>query len=745
MIKAVKTSLILLLLCGGSILQAHAQSGLDEAASAEAVRRQAKQIQLRKTIDEARLAKSRGEIALAIQKYEGAWTLAQELLNVGPERQEIVDELLPIRLDLAKQAQSRGDLAEADTQIKNALRLDPTNDAARKAKAENDQRIVDQRGKVPSEKVTSRTEDFRNERIQTSTLVQDARFLIEMGRLDEAEKLLKQAAKSDPESRAAFYYLDLIKEQKYAQEARKREISAKDRLVDVEKSWNEPLGRELLPTPNPFATTNVVYSSPSRQALYHKLETLRIDDFPLSSDVDLIEVLKELNTEIRKRDPGGRGVNLIISQAQDRPSQIGFAGAIDPLTGLPAAPQAGADVDVEKFKIKFDPPIRDLTLGQFLDAIVRVAKPPEGAPSTAGLKYSVEDYAIVFSQRTADGTEQYATRTFKLNPNTFRQGLEGVTFTANPFQGLVVSQGGQAGGAGGGGQQGQNGQGGGPGGFFSFGGSSQQGGGGGGGGGGAGGQGIGISFVTTLTNVATLQSEVRAFFTAAGVDFPTNNVAVGGGVPAGFGGAGGPGQTPVKAMFYNDRAGVLWVRAPLRDLDIIENAVHTLNAAPPQVSIEAKFAEFSQSDDKGLGFDWFLGNTLLNKGAVGLQGGTAPSFNAVPTASNPGGIFPQTGSSPQSGLTRFTTDQNITSGFGNNSSTLPTLGTLTGILTEPQFRVAIKAIENRTGVDLLSAPNVTTMSGRQARISAEETRTIIVGLTVQGLGGGGIGAVGATP
>jgi tetratricopeptide (TPR) repeat protein len=747
MIKAVKTSLLLLLLCGGSIPQAHAQpAGTDDAASAEAVRRQAYTIQLRRSIDEARLAKSRGEIPLAIQKYEAAWTLAQGLVGVESERQQIITELVPMRLELARQAQARGDLGEADTQIKNALRLDPTNDAARTAKVENDQRIADNIGKKPTDKVTSRAEEFRNERVQTSNLVQDARFLIEMGRIDEAEKLLKQAVKNDPEHRAAFYYLDLIKEQRYAQEARKREISVKDRFVEVEKSWNDPVARELLPTPNPFARTNLVHTSQPRQQIYRKLETLRIDDFPLSSDVDLVEVLKELGSEIRKRDPGGRGVNLIISQAADRPSQFGGAGAIDPLTGLPAAAPAQADIDVEKFKIKFDPPIRDVTLGQFLDAIVMVAKPPEGAPSTAGLKYSIEDYAIVFSQRVQE-QEQFFSRTYKVNPNTFRQGLEGVFFSANPFQGLVISQGGQGGGGGGGGQQqGQNGQGGGPGGFFSFGGSTQQGGGG-GGGGGQSGQGTGISHVTTITNLSIIQSEVRAFFTAAGVDFPTNNVAVGGAVPAGFGAAGAGGQIQQKAMFFNDRTGALYVRASLRDLDIIENAIHALNQAPPQVSIEAKFAEFSQTDDKGLGFTWFLGNTLLNKGALGLQGGTAPSANGQGTTANPGGLFPQSGDSPLFGIPRLSTDQNVTSGYGVNTRSLPTVGTLTGILTEPQFRVAIQAIENRAGVDLLSAPNITTISGRQARISMEETRTIIVGLTVQGLGnaGGAVSAVGATP
>src|SRR5688572_336641 len=109
MIKAVKTSLLVLLLCGGSISQAQAQGGLDDAASAEAVRRQANTIALRRTIDEARLARSRGELPLAIQKYEAAWTLAQGLLNVESERKQIAAELLPIRLALAKEAQSRGD------------------------------------------------------------------------------------------------------------------------------------------------------------------------------------------------------------------------------------------------------------------------------------------------------------------------------------------------------------------------------------------------------------------------------------------------------------------------------------------------------------------------------------------------------------------------------------------------------------------------------------------------------------
>jgi len=350
MIKAVKTSLILILLCGG-VMQVRAQSNPADAAEAEAVRRQANTMTMRRTIDDARAARARGEVQTAVTKYELAWTLSQGLANVDAERKEIQSELIPIRLELMHRAQGRGDLSDAEAQVKAALRVNPNDEDARKAKREVDQRIAEKRGKTPSNNVTDRTPEFQAERIQTETLVQDARFLIEMGRLDEAEKLLKQAAKADPESRPAFYYLDLIKEQKYAQEARKREISFKDSMVEIEKSWTPPVLRELLPTPNQFARTNVISTSGPRQAIYRKLQNIRIDeDLPLPSDVELADVIKELSTVIKKRDVGGKGVNLIISQTADRPTQFAQAGAIDPVTGLPAAAAEAPPLDVEKFK-----------------------------------------------------------------------------------------------------------------------------------------------------------------------------------------------------------------------------------------------------------------------------------------------------------------------------------------------------------------------------------------------------------
>jgi general secretion pathway protein D len=221
--------------------------------------------------------------------------------------------------------------------------------------------------------------------------------------------------------------------------------------------------------------------------------------------------------------------------------------------------------------------------------------------------------------------------------------------------------------------------------------------------------------------MATIQESVRNFFTAAGVDFQTNQQQFA------QGGLGAGPVPPQKAIFFNDRTGVLMVRATLKDLDLIENALQALNIAPEQVLIETRVAEITQRDNKAVGFDWYLGNVLLGNGKAGLQGGTAPSFNDGSTFANPEGTF------PNPAIPRADTDQLITSGLTGNPG-IPAVATLSGILTDPQFRLVVRALEQREGVDLLSAPKITTMSGRQARISIEDTQTIILGFDVEALG-----------
>jgi general secretion pathway protein D len=190
----------------------------------------------------------------------------------------------------------------------------------------------------------------------------------------------------------------------------------------------------------------------------------------------------------------------------------------------------------------------------------------------------------------------------------------------------------------------------------------------------------------------------------------------------------------------------LMVRATLQDLDVIEQAVQVLNQSPPQLTIEAKFAEVSQDDTRALGFDWLLGNSLIAGGRAGVQGGTAPSYGSPATSgsqANPSGIFPGPAAlDPITGLPVLTpgfqfpaaTDNVLTSGLRQSA---PAVGTLTGILTDPQFRLVIRALEQRQGVDLLSAPKITTLSSRQAQIKIVDVRYIVTDLDVDQTAGGG--------
>src|SRR5262249_16968599 len=147
-------------------------------------------------------------------------------VTVEQERAETIKGLASTRLELAKRAQNKGNLEEASKQVERVLRVDPKNEEAQKFKAQNDKLIADRLGKEPSKETLQRVPEIEHERVNTSIMVQDARVLMEMGKLDEAEAKLRQAVKEDPEHHAAFYYLKIIKEKRFSQEARKREVLA---------------------------------------------------------------------------------------------------------------------------------------------------------------------------------------------------------------------------------------------------------------------------------------------------------------------------------------------------------------------------------------------------------------------------------------------------------------------------------------------------------------------------------------
>ncbi len=736
------------LLASASIVAAQDTSPDTAAAIDAAVRKQAKLIEVRNRLVEGRAAETQKDDLAGSQAYNKALQSLREIGGeVGPERTDAVAGLARTTLRLADQAILRGDYGQARAHISRVLVEDAKHKLALEMRAKNDRLIADSIDKTPHDAVIAQVAGTETNRVETAKLVQDGKLLYESGQMTEAEKVLKEAVRRDPANKAAFYYLDLVVAQIYLQEVRNRENSSKGLLMQVEEEWSTPVKRDALPTPNPYARTNMVHTSSERQKIFQKLRTIRLNEM-LFDTLPLSEVIKQLNDEARKRDLGDpdgkgmKGINFLISPNADAGSGGGGAAAVD-ASGLPVA-AAGGGADLNGATIKITTPLRDVTLEEALNIITTV--------SEIKIKYSVEEWGVVISPKANEPTPLH-TRFFKVDPNTFWQGLNNVVSADFGVGGGGGGGGGgnrgggggggNRGGGGGGGNRGGGGQGGGGQGgggsgsgaeyasvsIASGGGGGNRGGqaagagrGGAAGAGGAAGGGGGLPFLTSETQLATVIPLVKAYFAAAGVTL----------------------DEPGKNVFFNDRLGLLMVRATLQDLDTIEKAVQMLNMTPPQVMIRSKFMEVNQDDNRALGFDWSIGNTLMNNGAMGFQPGTAPSFGGAPTPANPSGVYPGPGSAPGAAgpfsVPQSAADNLLTAGLRN---TAPTLGTLSGILTDPQFRFAVRALEQRGGTDLLSCPEVTTMSGRQAQIKVVDIRYVVTDLdlnqTAAGVGQTGTG------
>jgi general secretion pathway protein D len=226
--------------------------------------------------------------------------------------------------------------------------------------------------------------------------------------------------------------------------------------------------------------------------------------------------------------------------------------------------------------------------------------------------------------------------------------------------------------------------------------------------------------VTSVQDTTNESAVVRAYFANFGVNLMTNGAFV----------------------FFNDRAGEILCRATEHDLEIIALAIELLNKYPPEVTIDTKFASVTQTDTKGIGFQWWLGNFTTANGAIGAEAGTAPSYTGAPTANNPSGIFP--GASIANAIAPAASDGSLTAGLentvGTQAASMPTLATVTGILTDPQFRMAIQAIQQRNGSDLLSAPRVTTLSTRQAHVAVQDIVDIVTSVELGETSSTGVGA-----
>lgn len=242
---------------------------------------------------------------------------------------------------------------------------------------------------------------------------------------------------------------------------------------------------------------------------------------------------------------------------------------------------------------------------------------------------------------------------------------------------------------------------------------------------------------------------------------------------------------------YTAATSTLVVRNTQPNLDLIESYVEELNKqGPKQVVITSKFVEVTQKNSEELGFDWLLGGVGMNGNNLFAGGGSAgsgvpysssnypfgnaanipakvltdPVFGAfeafpeqavqsavggpvplgVPNVPNGGGGGVMT-SGLRSGnyaINNNSLDNLLTAGTATGvSNVAPGIFSIAGVFSDPQFQTVIRGLSQKKGVDLMSAPSVTTKGGTRATV--EVTREFIYPTEFdppqlpQGGGGGG--------
>lgn len=163
-------------------------------------------------------------------------------------------------------------------------------------------------------------------------------------------------------------------------------------------------------------------------------------------------------------------------------------------------------------------------------------------------------------------------------------------------------------------------------------------------------------------------------------------------------------------VFLDKRIGTLIVRNTPQNLRLVEEILRMLDVTPFQVEIEARFVELNESTAQELGLEWMITNDYLfyNNKMQWDSKTTDPQYGAFP---DPTGV---TGRQGLSHGMRYLHDANTSTG---------NILSISGVLTKPQFKMILHALNQEGFANLLSAPKVTTLNNQQAQI--EVVREIV--------------------
>ena len=657
-------------------------------AEREVARRQAGIAQGKTALQRGQAAMKKKDFAKAHQEFRTAVDFLPDALATAQLHDEAVNGFCDSGVKLAEERVAQGKVGEADAIAREILsdRYDPHCTAAQAFIIHRQINTVTQTDKQ-IETQTQTTSTFLSKVEEVKSLLADAEAYYLAARYDLAFKKYEQVLTLDPYNIAARRGEEKINLARthYGEEAYNETRSQE--LWKVQKGWEEPVRRygQTVGGINDSFTRDVSGTA----GINNKLNSIIIPKIEFQ-DASVREAIDNLRQQAAANDPttdGKKGVDIVLGSHVPAAAPV----PVEPAAPLPnASPGASAaPVPVAPTPIETGGQItislHDIPLGEALRYIA----------NQAGLKVKVEPYAVLILP-LSEQRNDLITKRYYVPPEFF----------GGPMDiGYYLSS--RGGGASAGGRG-------------SSGGSS--------------------SAVTNASLVAekileknqatVVDTEASGKSRSTGSTQSTSQQLINDRQLVGRAGArellqsmGIDFSAKGSSALFLPENGVMIVRNTQDNLDMVDALVEQANASrPKQVEIESKFVEITQNNMKELGFDWLLGPFNIGGHSVFGSGGTPPvdatNFPFVdPTTGVPTGQFPVTAGnrSGQLAISGNAIDALLAGAVGT-PAVAPGIFGLAGVFTDPQFQVVIRALNQKKGIDLLSAPRITTKSGQRAVI-----------------------------
>jgi len=635
-----------------------AAQSVDQVAQREVERRQAAMPRGEEAIARGRRAMQEKNFTVAHEEFRTAVHLLPDAVTSGKLHDEALEGFCASGVKLAEQKIAEGKFMEAESILREVLdeRYDPNCHPAAELLAQMQK--PGQFNKTMGPKFIAKVEEVKK-------LLSDADGYYNSGRYDLAHKKYEQVLALDPYNVAARRGEEKIDNAKYHYGEEAYNETRARQLWAVEKGWEEPVhqyGQNVGALGEAFQR-----DSTGTARITNKLNTIIIPKIEFR-DASIREAIDFIRQQAAANDPsteGKKGVDIVLRLVpigQIAPPPIPVEAAPSPAApGSPAAgaaPQAGAPATAR-------PVVAPVAASATSPASARITISLNQIPlgealryiaNQAGLKVKVEPYAVSIIP-ISEQSNDLITKEYRVPPGFISTSVNvGVSELS---RGAYTKAPGAAAAPTGTAKDTQESTG-------------------------------GRQLVT--------REGAKEFLESQGVPFP-----------------------PGASANFLPQSSRLIVRNTADNLELVDALVEQASiAVPRQVEIESKFIEITQNNLKELGFDWLLGQFNIGNHKLFGSGGSSGTSSAVNPADFP---FSTTGQFPVTGGNR--SGNLAISANALDALLFPTVGAtsvapgifgLSGVFTDPQFQVVVRALNQKKGVDLLSAPKVTTKSGQRAVI-----------------------------